>query len=51
MPEGGVLFHFFQPGGWSFVLKSCPQGVDFDEKHYWQGGQPRGGGGDNNWSN
>ena len=40
----GILFHFFQPGGRSFALKSCPQGGDFDEKHYWPGGQPGGGG-------
>ena len=29
----GFCFVFFRPGGWSFALKSCPQGGDFDEKH------------------
>ena len=33
---------FFQPSGRSFALKSCPRGRDFDEKHYWPGGQPGG---------
>ena len=28
----GILFCFFQPGGRSFALKSCPQGMDFDRK-------------------
>ena len=35
---------FFQPSGRSFALKCCPRGRDFDEKHYWPGGQPGGGG-------
>ena len=42
MPGVGILFHFFQPGGQSFALKSCLRGGDFDEKHYWPGGQPGG---------
>ena len=42
MPGGGDLFYFFQPSGRSFALKSCPRGGDFDEKHYWPGGQPGG---------
>ena len=43
MPGGGILFYFFQPSGRSFALKSCPRGRDFDEKHYWPGGQSGGG--------
>ena len=43
MPGGGDFVSFFQPGGRSFALKSCPQGGDFDEKHYWPGGQTGGG--------
>ena len=49
MPGGGDFVLFFQPSGRSFALKSCPRGGDFDEKHYWPGGQP--GGGDSNQSN
>ena len=45
MTGGGDFVSFFQPGGWSFALKSCPRGGDFDEKHYWPWGQPGGGGG------
>ena len=30
-PRVGILFRFFRPGGWSFALKSCPRGGDFDE--------------------
>ena len=44
MPGGGDFVLFFQPSGRSFALKSCPWGGDFDEKHYWPGGQPGGGG-------
>ena len=32
MPGGGD-FLFFRPGGQSFALKSCPQGMDFDGKN------------------
>ena len=32
-PGVGILFHFFRPGGWSFALKSCPRGRDFDGKN------------------
>ena len=31
-PGVGILFRFFRPGGWSFALKSCPRGGDFDGK-------------------
>ena len=41
MPGGGDFVSFLQPGDQSFAPKSCPQGGDFDEKHYWPGGQPR----------
>ena len=32
MPRGGDFVSFFQPGGRSFVLKSCPRDRDFDGK-------------------
>ena len=32
-PGVGILFRFFQPGGRSFALKSCPRGRDFDGKN------------------
>ena len=32
MPGGGDFVSFFRPGGWSFALKSCPLGGDFDKK-------------------
>ena len=48
MPGGEDFVSFFRPGGWSFALKNCPQGRDFDEKNWWPGGQP---GGDGNRSN
>ena len=31
-PGVGILFRFFDPGGRSFALKSCPRGGDFDEE-------------------
>ena len=32
MPGGGNFVSFFQSGGRSFALKSCPRGEDFEEK-------------------
>ena len=32
-PGVGISVSFFQPGGRSFVLKSCPGGGDFDGKN------------------
>ena len=32
MPRVGDFVSFFQPRGWSFVLKNCPWGGDFDGK-------------------
>ena len=33
MPGGGdFCFVLFLPGSWSFALKSCPGGGDFDGK-------------------
>ena len=29
-PGVGIFVSFFQPRGWSFALKSCPRGGDFD---------------------
>ena len=29
----GIFASFLQPGGWSFALKSCPWGGDFDGKN------------------
>ena len=29
----GIFVSFSRPGGWSFALKSCPEGGDFDEKY------------------
>ena len=37
MPGGGDFVSFFQPGGQSFALKSCPWGGDFDGKIVAQG--------------
>ena len=31
MPRGGNVVLFFRPGDWSFALKSCPRGGDFDK--------------------
>ena len=42
----GILFRFLRPGAWSFALKSCPRGMDFDETNLWPRGQPWGGGGE-----
>ena len=33
MPRAGDFASFFRPGGWSFALKSCPWGRDFDRKN------------------
>ena len=32
MPGGGDFVSFFQAGGWSSALKSCPWGGNFDRK-------------------
>ena len=32
IPGSGDFVSFFLPGGWSFALKSCPGGGDFNEK-------------------
>ena len=50
MPGGGDFVSFFSTRWPEFCTESCPQGGDFDEKHYWPGGQPEGGG-DGNRSN
>ena len=31
-PGVGILLCFIRPGDWSFALKSCPRGGDFDKK-------------------
>ena len=40
MPGGGDFVSFFSTRWPEFCTEiSCPQGGDFDEKHYWPGGQ------------
>ena len=45
MPGGGDFVSLCRPGGWSFGLKNCPRGEDFEGKKLVARGLAGGGGG------